>query len=543
MSNTLTVISHIFNEEYLLPFWLENHSHIFDHGIIIDYCSTDRSVEIINKYCPTWEVIKTQNLNENGTPNFDARLVDLEVNTIEERINGYKICLNVTEFLVITKSKNEIIKSLCNNVYYHINSHNIMNNKENFFPKNIIDFFKDITLIEHALVRGHRILHSDLKLNYSYGRHSHNTESPEKNIYNSELFFILWTNFYPCNNKIFERKLQIQNNIPQSDKNKGWGFQHITNLQSLKNKYINQLNNNVININTYSNHIKNSIDKTCENLKQNNIYYSELFIDCNWGNDFVILENDINLLKHTDFDNIGYKILDIENFNDLLQRFIKNEIKFITNKEINLENYHNEITEEEHKLILNSMPYKKNMYSDVEEFTNYLENFISELLHEPIKIFNDDLWFRICRPSNINENDYNPCHRDVYLDFYRNIVNIYLPVIGSNENSSLTIQPYSHKWNENETMVTKGGAFFKHQNKKYSVDAIVASMNPLNMIRPNPKENQLMLFSPYLIHGCANNDNKDITRISLEVRFIRNDDNGLNQENDFKEFLKIRKWR
>jgi hypothetical protein len=33
----ITVISHIFNEEYLLPFWLEHHRTIFDHGIIIDY--------------------------------------------------------------------------------------------------------------------------------------------------------------------------------------------------------------------------------------------------------------------------------------------------------------------------------------------------------------------------------------------------------------------------------------------------------------------------------------------------------------------------
>jgi ectoine hydroxylase-related dioxygenase (phytanoyl-CoA dioxygenase family) len=63
------------------------------------------------------------------------------------------------------------------------------------------------------------------------------------------------------------------------------------------------------------------------------------------------------------------------------------------------------------------------------------------------------------------------------------------------------------------------------------------------MIRPNPMENQLMIFSPYLIHGCAINNNEDITRMSLEVRFIRNDENGKKQESDFNEFLKIRNWR
>jgi ectoine hydroxylase-related dioxygenase (phytanoyl-CoA dioxygenase family) len=63
------------------------------------------------------------------------------------------------------------------------------------------------------------------------------------------------------------------------------------------------------------------------------------------------------------------------------------------------------------------------------------------------------------------------------------------------------------------------------------------------MVRPNPTETQMMLFSPYLVHGCATNENYDITRISLEVRFIRDDENGAKQEAEFNEFLKIRNWR
>jgi hypothetical protein len=83
---TLTVISHIFNEEYLLPFWLEYHSTIFDHGIIIDYCSTDNSLSIIKKFCPSWTIIKTRNVNADGKPNFNATLVDEEVQDIEKTI-------------------------------------------------------------------------------------------------------------------------------------------------------------------------------------------------------------------------------------------------------------------------------------------------------------------------------------------------------------------------------------------------------------------------------------------------------------------------
>ena len=35
-----------YNEEYLLPWWLAHHTKLFDHGILINKGSTDRSVEI-----------------------------------------------------------------------------------------------------------------------------------------------------------------------------------------------------------------------------------------------------------------------------------------------------------------------------------------------------------------------------------------------------------------------------------------------------------------------------------------------------------------
>ena len=41
-----TCLIHIYNEEYLLPFWLNHHKDIFDDIIIIDYNSTDKSLEI-----------------------------------------------------------------------------------------------------------------------------------------------------------------------------------------------------------------------------------------------------------------------------------------------------------------------------------------------------------------------------------------------------------------------------------------------------------------------------------------------------------------
>ena len=89
-----TVLCHFYNEEYLLPFWLKHHHSIFTHGIMIDYHSTDKSVEIIKELCPTWEIRTTKN------EMFDAYLVDKEVMEIEETLIGFKIVLNVTEFIV-----------------------------------------------------------------------------------------------------------------------------------------------------------------------------------------------------------------------------------------------------------------------------------------------------------------------------------------------------------------------------------------------------------------------------------------------------------
>jgi hypothetical protein len=487
---------------------------LLDHGIIIDYYSTDRSIDIIRTFCPTWTIVKTKNINSNGTPNFDALLIDQEVNEIEKTIKEYKICLNITEFFIILNEE------FLTNVIHRIPIYSMMSTNNN--PKNIVDFLKvDLFKLRSTpniqFDRGYRTLHNKDFIHYHPGRHY--IHDGQGDTIQSTDFIILWSELYPFNEKFIERKLQIKNNMSQRDKQCGNGFQHLMLEDELHDYFHKELSQ-------HTNELKLKLPI------KSSIYYSELLMDSHWGEDFVMLDQDINLLKNTDFDNTGYKIVDIET--NELQDFIRNEIKTLTQKDV--ENYH-EITEEDHKKVLNAMPYKK---EQLKEVSDYLEQYVSNLLQEDVKIFNDDIWVRICRPSNLCDTDYNPCHKDVYLSFYRNMVNIYVPLFGSDENSSLKLQPGSHKWNEKDTMVTKGGVYFKHTNKKYSVDAIVSSKVPLDMIRPNPKENQMMIFSPYLIHGCAENEN-NITRISLEVRFIRK--NNIKQEEDFKEFLKTRIWR
>jgi len=88
-----TVICHFYNEEFLLPWWLNHHRSIFDHGIMINYHSTDRSVEIIRELCPTWEIRYSRNID------FHAEKIDLEVMDYEQQISGWRMSLNVPEFL------------------------------------------------------------------------------------------------------------------------------------------------------------------------------------------------------------------------------------------------------------------------------------------------------------------------------------------------------------------------------------------------------------------------------------------------------------
>jgi hypothetical protein len=89
-----TVLCHFYNEEWLLPSWLMHHREIFDHGIMINYASTDRSVEIIRELCPTWEIVESRNAQ------FTPADIDKEVLDYERPLEGWRMALNVTEFLV-----------------------------------------------------------------------------------------------------------------------------------------------------------------------------------------------------------------------------------------------------------------------------------------------------------------------------------------------------------------------------------------------------------------------------------------------------------
>lgn len=274
-------------------------------------------------------------------------------------------------------------------------------------------------------------------------------------------------------------------------------------------------------------------------LTSDYVYYLDVYLNSNldWGEDRVILEEDTNLLEETYFDRDGYCIFPMKSHNDFLKSMVESKIAEVTSRYIDAETYHSNVSPEEHTKIINAMPWKKTESVELSKFAEYIENHVSDILERRVKIFNDDIWVRICCPSSITETDRNLCYRDIYLDFYRNLVNVYIPIVGSNEKSSIAIQPGSHYWNEEDLVVAKRNTHFQSTGNKYSVDAILRSKQPLQMIRPNPSINDFILFSPYLINGCSSNDNTDTTRVSVEIRFIEDTEEGRNQEACFREFL------
>jgi hypothetical protein len=88
------VTLHFYNEEYLLPYWLNHHKKIFDYGVMINYSSTDRSVEIIKEICPHWDIVDSRN-KDFGVTGLDQELMEYEAG-----FDGWRCSLSVTEFLV-----------------------------------------------------------------------------------------------------------------------------------------------------------------------------------------------------------------------------------------------------------------------------------------------------------------------------------------------------------------------------------------------------------------------------------------------------------
>ena len=224
------VICHVYNEEQLLPYWLAHHRRLFDHGVILDYASTDSTRAAFERAGLDWEFRPSRN------EWFDPDAVDAEVMDVEaEFAEGvWKMALNVTEYLFAASL--DRITGLCRPEV----------------PAVALDVASMIDPPSHRALpvsprvplylqrhhgaigrRGHRILHRALRGEYRAGRHR--TRLPCESVDG----LVLWWGFSPFD-ATRARKLQIGPRIPEAAVRQRLGFQHMVDEEGLERLYLEQ---------------------------------------------------------------------------------------------------------------------------------------------------------------------------------------------------------------------------------------------------------------------------------------------------------------
>jgi len=215
------LISHFYNEEFLLPFWLKHHVPLFDHGVMIDYGSTDNSVDIIRQLAPSWEIRPTKN------EWFVEPQIGQEVMGIEQEFKGWKIALNVTEFILHhdLRAYTEglgVKPGICTNGVimvddpgskgeYNEDELLVYQKTHGYFEVDILT--KGMSTTNVRMCSRKRLLHQQPSGQYSLGRHTNNiTREQDTNL------FVCWFGWSPFTQEIKDRKKQIQHKAPESQK-------------------------------------------------------------------------------------------------------------------------------------------------------------------------------------------------------------------------------------------------------------------------------------------------------------------------------------
>jgi len=242
-----TVVCHFYNEEYLLPWWLKHHREIFDHGIMIDHGSNDRSVEIVSELAPSWRIVRST------LTNFDAFLTDFEVMQYERDIPGWKIVLNVTEFLMSKRSLSELEQLILNDgrtgfslsgMYMVDSTSNRILDPEKPLPTQCVygiddNFFTDPKVRGDMGLPGiplrNRFYHCHEVGMYSPGRHFSWHKDYSYRVLEAMIFYFAYA---PWNDEMKRRRLQSRHRIPPMDLAIGWGTNHTYELNKIEQQLL-----------------------------------------------------------------------------------------------------------------------------------------------------------------------------------------------------------------------------------------------------------------------------------------------------------------
>lgn len=124
---------------------------------------------------------------------------------------------------------------------------------------------------------------------------------------------------------------------------------------------------------------------------------------------------------------------------------------------------------------------------------------------------------RVFRPYAVGAMDNNPLHRDTWVPVINNCVNVYIPIVGNNRLSSLSVISGSHLWGGSSLDRTVSNA--KINGTQYGLPAVAKIHRSYRVVRPRLSPREALLFSSHLVHGGAVNLNKDTSRVSVEIRF------------------------
>ena len=238
-----TVICHFYNEAYLLPWWLKHHTKLFDHGVMIDHGSTDDSADIVRTLAPHWRLVRSR------LTHFDAFLTDFEVMNYEQELPGWKMALNVTEFLLPALPLDMLERSLAAQGRHGCAASGIVcvDDQPGVLPDPALPLplqkhwgVDDNQVVDPAVRAAHaltplamrnRFYHCNPVGMYQPGRHF--SFHPDSRTRIVELM-VFHFGFAPWNEEVLRRKLQIKTKLPVHDIQRGWGAQHLAGAEELE---------------------------------------------------------------------------------------------------------------------------------------------------------------------------------------------------------------------------------------------------------------------------------------------------------------------
>lgn len=259
-----TVIMHFYNESRMLKWWLSHHVNLFDEGILINHNSSDDSVDICTSIAPHWKIVNTE------LSDFNAAKNDTEVMRHEASVDGWKMVLNATEFLVCDpKVLDESLKVMQLNKQLCLRTRGVVmvdsqpefiadpsvplvvQKHHGYIEDDCAYFGKSFSSLrtryyKYSLKTGrrnkskgtrNRIIHAHETGAYYPGRHN----TKHRIDFYAESIFTFWYGFSPWDLEMIERKQQFQSRIPREDREAGFGAQHLWGQAQLQDAYIYEL--------------------------------------------------------------------------------------------------------------------------------------------------------------------------------------------------------------------------------------------------------------------------------------------------------------